>query len=187
MNQMNKAFMPYFLLGDERMKKWVKTLIEYGSVILVVVLLRSFIITPALVDGDSMETTLSNRNVILLNKFDYRFNKVRRFDIVVVKFGERKLVKRVIGLPGEHVEYRDNNLYIDGFLVEENFSHDKSTADFRLETLGYITIPGDKYFVVGDNRNNSTDSRTVGLIDKKQVMGSVSFRLFPLNKIGKIK
>ncbi len=179
--------MPYFLLGDERMKKWVKTLIEYGSVILFVVLLRSFVITPALVDGDSMEPTLSNRNVILLNKFDYKFNDINRFDVVVVKYGERKLVKRIIGLPGEHVEYKDNNLYVDGFLVSENFSHDESTADFKLETLGYITIPGDKYFVVGDNRNNSTDSRTVGLIDKNQIMGSVSFRLFPIKKFGRIK
>ena len=121
-----------------------------------------------------------------LNKLDYKLNDINRFDVVVVNYRGEKLVKRVIGLPGEHVEYKDDNLYINGFVTFENFNH-KSTHDFKLQTIGYLTIPGDKYFVVGDNRGDSTDSRVIGLIDKKDILGSVSVRIFPITKIGKVK
>ena len=62
-----------------------------------------------------------------------------------------------------------------------------ATNDFKLETLGYLNIPGDMYFVVGDNRNNSVDSRVIGLIKKEDILGSVSYRIFPITKIGKVK
>ena len=77
-------------------------------------------------------------------------------------------------------------LFINGYLTNENFNHD-NTSNFKLEMIGYLKIPGDKYFVVGDNRNHSTDSRMIGLIDKKDIKGKVSLRLFPINKFGKIK
>lgn len=182
--------MPYFLLGDymnkEKSKKIIKELLPYIIVIVIVVLVRSFIITPAMVDGDSMLPNLQNNNVIILNKLDYKLNSIKRFDVVVVDYNGEKLIKRVIGLPGEHIEYKDNNLYVNGFVTAENFKH-KSTHDYKLEMIGYLTIPGDKYFVVGDNRTDSTDSRVLGLIDKENVLGSVSFRIFPINKIGKVK
>lgn len=173
-------------MNKERIKKIVKEAIPYLIVVIVVVLIRSFIITPALVDGDSMLPNLQDNNLILLNKLDYRLNEIRRFDVVVINLDGQKLIKRVIAYPGEHVEYKNNNLYIDGSMIEENFSH-SNTVDFKLENIGYLSIPGDKYFVVGDNRENSTDSRVIGLIDRKDILGSVSIRLLPLNKIGKVK
>lgn len=173
-------------MKKERIKKIVKEIVPYVVVIIVVILIRSFIITPAVVDGNSMKPTLQNNNIIILNKLDYRLNDIKRFDIVIVNYNGEKLVKRVIGLPGEHIEYKENNLYVDGSLLEENFNH-ASTNNFKLETIGYLTIPGDKYLVIGDNRNNSLDSRMIGLIDKKDILGSSSIRIFPLNKIGKIK
>lgn len=173
-------------MNKERIKKVIKESIPYFIVVIIVILIRSFIITPALVDGDSMLPNLQDNNVIILNKLDYKLNEIKRFDVVVVDFNGEKLIKRVIGLPGEYVEYKDNNLYVDGKMILENFKH-KETNDFKLETIGYLSIPGDKYFVVGDNRTSSTDSRMIGLIDKKNILGSVSFRLFPLNKIGKVK
>lgn len=172
-------------MNNKRIKKILKDIMPYVIVIVLVVLVRSFIITPALVDGASMEPTLQNNNLVLLNKLDYRLNEIKRFDIVVVKIGNEKLIKRVIGLPGEHIEYKNNVLYVDGFVVEENFNH-AETTDFKLENIGFLTIPGDQYFVVGDNRTNSTDSRMIGLIDKKDILGSVSLRMFPINKIGKV-
>lgn len=182
--------MPYFLLGEsmkkQRIKSYVKMLYPYVIVILLVVLVRSFLVTPALVDGSSMVPTLNDNNVIMLNKLDYKLNEIKRFDVVVVKYNNKKLVKRVIGLPGEHVEYKDGALYIDGFITSEEFEHG-DTTNFKLENLGYLTIPGDKYFVVGDNRENSSDSRTIGLIEKDKILGSVFYRIFPLNKIGKVK
>lgn len=182
--------MPYFLLGDKmnkkRVKNFIKEAIPYIIVIIVVALIRTFIVTPAVVDGDSMLPNLENNNVIIINKLDYKLNDINRFDIVVVNYNGEKLIKRVIGMPGEHIEYKENNLYVNKSIVTESFLHDK-TRNFKLETLGYMSIPGDKYFVVGDNRGNSTDSRALGLIDKKNILGSVSIRIFPITKLGKVK
>ena len=173
-------------MNKKRLKKLVKELIPYAIVILVVVIIRTFFITPAIVAGKSMYPTLDNNNVVILNKIDYRLSNINRFDVVVIKLEKEKLIKRVIGLPGEHVEYKDGNLYVDGFMVDEDFNH-ADTNDFKLESIGYLKIPGDKYFVVGDNRMNSTDSRVLGLIDKEDILGSVSYRIFPINKIGSVK
>ena len=173
-------------MNKKRLKKLVKELIPYAIVILVVVIIRTFFITPAIVDGKSMYPTLDNNNVVILNKIDYWLSNINRFDVVVIKLEKEKLIKRVIGLPGEHVEYKDGNLYVDGFMVDEDFNH-ADTNDFKLESIGYLKIPGDKYFVVGDNRMNSTDSRVLGLIDKEDILGSVSYRIFPINKIGSVK
>ncbi len=171
---------------SRKTKELIKKIYPYIIVVIVVVLIRSFIVTPAVVDGQSMEDTLYNNNVVILNKLDYKLNDIKRFDVVVLKYNGEKLIKRVIGLPGEHVEYKDGNLYIDGFLIEDTYGK-TSTDDFKLETLGYLNIPGDMYFVVGDNRSNSADSRILGLIKKEDILGSVSYRIFPLTKIGRVK
>lgn len=173
-------------MKKERIKKIVKDIYPYVLVVILVVLVRTFIITPAIVDGPSMEPTLYNNNVVLLNKLDYKLNGVKRFDVVVVSWNDEKIIKRVIGLPGEHIEYKKDSLYVDGVMVDEDFTH-RETDDFKLEEIGYITIPGDKYLVVGDNRPDSTDSRVIGLFDKEDILGKVSLRIFPINKIKKIK
>ena len=174
------------IMKKERIKKIIKEVYPYIIVIIVVILIRTFIVTPAIVDGSSMEPTLNDNNIIMLNKLNYRINSIKKFDIVVVKFNDEKIVKRVIGLPGEYVEYKDNTLYVDGFIIEENFKHD-TTTDFKLTDIGYLKIPGDKYLVLGDNRGNSLDSRVIGLIDKDEILGSSSVRIFPFTKIGKVK
>ena len=98
-------------MNKKKVKKILKDLYPYLVILIVVVLDRSFIITPAIVDGSSMVPTLDDGNVILLNKLDKRLNDIKRFDIVVVDYNGRKLVKRVIGLPNEYVEYNNNTLY----------------------------------------------------------------------------
>ena len=167
---------------NEKTKKFIKSILPYLIIVIIVILLRSLLVTPALVDGNSMLPNLKNNNLVLLNKLDYKLNDIKRFDIVVIKYKNDKLIKRVIGLPGEHIEYKDNSLYVNGFLVSENFKHD-DTFDFKLELLGYLKIPGDKYFVVGDNRNNSTDSRMIGLIDRENILGSVDIKILPPGKV----
>ena len=169
-------------MKKERIKKIVKDVYPYIIVVIAVVLVRTFIITPAVVDGPSMEPTLHNNNIIILNKLDYKLNGVKRFDVVVVKWNDEKIIKRVIGLPGEHIEYKKGLLYVDGVVVDEKFTH-KDTDDFKLEEIGYLTIPGDKYLVVGDNRPDSTDSRVIGLFDKEDILGKVSNSIFPLKKV----
>lgn len=167
--------------------KIIKELIPYVVIIVTVVLIRTFIITPVQVDGLSMYPTLKDNEILLLKKYDKNY---KRFDIVVLKYKNDKLIKRIIGLPGETVKFSDNKLYINDKIVEENFSKNTDTDDFDIKSLlseNETTIPENTYFVMGDNRDNSTDSRIIGFIKKSDIEGTVDFALFPFNKFGKIK
>lgn len=167
---------------ENKFLNFFKEIAIYILIILGVILVRTFIITPVRVDGDSMNDNLKNGEILLLKKYDKSFE---RFDVVVFKYKNEKLVKRIIGLPGESVIYKDNKLYIDGKYVEEDMI-DKKTYNFDLRELGFDTIPKNYYFVMGDNRTNSTDSRIIGLVSKDDILGSTNFILFPFNKLGRI-
>lgn len=165
------------------MKKIIKELYPYVIIIVVVVLFRTFIATPVRVDGDSMKSTLNNGEILILNKLDKTYD---RFDIVVINIDKTKLVKRIIGLPGESIEYKDNELYINGQKIDD--IETSRTSNFSLGELYDIDkIPEGYYFVMGDNRGNSTDSRDyrVGLIKESDIVGTTTIRLFPFTRIGK--
>lgn len=167
------------------MKKLIKELYPYVVIVIVVVLFRTFIATPVRVDGDSMKDTLHNNDILILNKLDKTYD---RFDIVVINYNNSKLVKRIIGLPGENISYIDNELYINDKIFDD--VETSRTSDFSLKELYSIDkIPDNYYFVMGDNRNNSLDSRDyrVGLVNKDDIVGVTIFRLFPFNKIGTVK
>lgn len=170
-------------MDKEKLKKIFKELLPYIIIVIVVVLIRTFIVTPVQVVGTSMVPTLSDKQILVLKKYDKKFD---RFDIVVFDYNDSTLIKRVIGLPGEHVEYKDNKLYINGKKVDEDFIDD-TTNDFDLSEIDYKIIPEGYYFVMGDNRNNSTDSRFIGLIKEDQIKGSSTFSLFPFKTFGKIE
>lgn len=164
------------------MKKFLLSIKDYVIIILVVVIIRTFIVTPAVVEGASMDNTLNDGQVIIINKINYRINDPKRFQIVVVKniSEDDKIIKRIIGLPGETIEYRDNNLYVNDMLVEDKYGNG-NTNDFR------VTVALDEYFVMGDNRAVSKDSRMLGSFKKEDLVGSVEIRLYPFDKFGKIK
>lgn len=164
------------------MIKFLKELIPYLIIVVVVVLIRTFLVTPVFVVGDSMVPTLKDKQVLLLDKFKYRFSDIERFDIVVIKVGKKEIIKRVIGLPGEYVEYKDNKLYINGKVLENDFDFD--TIDFAMSEICIEEkIPYNKYFVLGDNRLVSSDSRIIGLIDKKDILGKAGFSIWPIKTI----
>lgn len=164
------------------MKKFIKELIPYIIIIIVVVLIRSYIVTPVIVVGDSMVPTLEDNQVLLLNKINYKFNEIERYDIVVIKVGKSEIIKRVIGLPGENIEYRNNTLYIDGH--EETTKYNFDTEDFNLKNIcNCDKIPEDKYLVLGDNRMVSSDSRIIGLIDKKDILGNTTISIWPIKTV----
>lgn len=171
--------MPFFSKERDVFLKIVKSILPYIIILVAVILIRIFIITPVSVDGNSMYPNLKNGNILLLKKFDKSYE---RFDIVVLNYDGNRLIKRVIGLPGEYVEYNNSKLYINGKIVEETMI-DISTQNFKLESIGYNRIPDDYYFVVGDNRGVSKDSRIIGLIHKKDIIGSVSFSLWPFKSL----
>lgn len=161
------------------MKEKYKEILSYIIIIVVVLLIKHYVITPIKVNGNSMNNTLKNKDIMILDKISYRFQEIERFDIVVIKKENDYLIKRVIGMPGETVEYKNNKLYINGKNIDEKFIHEK-TNDFIMEEK----IPDDCYFVVGDNRPVSNDSRYIGVINKKDILGKTSLVIFPFSRFG---
>jgi len=153
--------------------------------------IRIFLFAPIIVDGPSMLPTLHDRDQMIVNKASYYFNDPERFDIVVFHASSQKdFIKRVIGVPGEHVAVIDNVLHINGEPVEEDFLMDEAYSDsvrndFSLEELPgqHEVIPEGEYLVLGDNRSNSTDSRMIGLISEDEIVGKASLIYWPLSRI----
>lgn len=159
--------------------------IKFVVTIFIILFVLVYVVSVSQVVGDSMYPTLKNQEVLILNKAKYRFFDIERGDIISFTYADTKyLIKRVIGVPGDTISIVDNILYINGDAYEESYlTEDIITDDFSLSDIGYEKIPKDKYFVMGDNRENSLDGREIGLIDKKDVIGEISFRLWPINRM----
>ena len=164
------------------MNKRIKDILEYAIIIIAVILFRTFLYSPIRVSGASMVPTLNNGDIMILDKIGYRTKGLDRFDIVVIKYEKEKIIKRVIGLPGDYIQYENDKLYVNGEYVDEPFDR-KEMDDFTLEDLGENIIPEGKYLVLGDNRTISKDSRIIGLVDKKDIEGYTSIIIFPFKRI----
>ena len=163
------------------MKKFLKELLPYIIVILAVILIRVFIATPVRVTGTSMVPTLNNKEIMILVKLTKYFESYKRFQIVVIKTGNSYLIKRVIALPGEKIKCVDGVIYINNKVLEDNYGSGLTT-DFDEVKLG-----NDEYFVMGDNREVSQDSRFIGPIKESNIKGYTNLVIYPLNKIRKAK
>lgn len=176
------------------MDKFIKEWLPYIIIIVVVILIRTYIITPVIVRGDSMYDTLEDGEVLFLSKITYRVSEINRFDIIVIKdLDDDLIIKRVIGLPGDKVKYEEGVLYINDKKIEEDYT-DYIMDDFNVDTICEITnlncngiIPNNMYLVLGDNREVSADSRVKGLIKEEQILGKAVFRVWPLTKISRVK
>jgi signal peptidase I len=142
------------------------------------------------VDGHSMEPTLSDGDNLIVDKISYRFREPERYEIVVFPYRYEEnvyYIKRIIGLPGETVQIMDGYVYINGEMLDEQYGAEV------MENPGIaaepITLGEDEYFVLGDNRNHSSDSRveTVGVIHRDELMGRAWVRIWPLNSFGLIR
>lgn len=162
----------------DKIKKGIKEIVPYIIIVVVVLFVKKFIFTPVIVNGDSMMNTLHDKDVMILNKIGMKMNGLDRFDIVVIQTAKSKIIKRVIGLPGETIEYKDNKLYINDKEIKDNYGT-YETYDFEK-----IEIPEGYYFVLGDNRTDSIDSRILGVIKENDILGKTSFTIFPFNRIG---
>ncbi|NLY80300.1 MAG: signal peptidase I [Lysinibacillus sp.] len=171
--------------------EWTKALV---IALLIAVIIRYFLFTPIVVDGDSMMPTLKDGDKMIVNKIGYRIGGPDRFDIVVFHAPEGKdYIKRVIALPGEHIEYKDDQLYINGEPIDEPYleeyksqlSEGNLTQDFTLQDIDPTldVIPEGYVFVMGDNRRFSKDSRHIGIVSQKEIIGSTSVVFWPLSEI----
>lgn len=180
------------------MKKKKNEFFEWAKAIILAILIafaiRTFLFTPIVVDGESMVPTLHNADRMVVAKF----GTPKRFDIVVFHADQTNdYIKRVIGLPGDKIEYKNDVLYInDKAYAEEYLEESKKemkalygenailTEDFTLEELwGYETVPENTIFVMGDNRRNSKDSRHIGVIPLDQVVGNTKLIYWPLKDV----
>ena len=159
--------------------KVIKEVIPYVVIVVVVVLIRTFIITPVRVDGDSMKNTLKNGDILLL----YKLSSINRFDIIVLdeEKDNEKIIKRVIGLPGETVAIKKGKIYINDKVIDDEYAYGE-TSDYDK-----VTLEDDEYFILGDNRLISKDSRYFGPIKENEIKGKIVFRLFPFTKIGTVQ
>lgn len=167
--------------------EWVKAI----SIALVCGIAITLVIQPTMVSGQSMHPTLENNDYLIINRLAYGTDEPQRGDIVVFKtkltdnksHKEKNLVKRVIALPGEHIVIKDSKVYINDKLLDESYIK-------GIYTSGYIDmiVPNNQVFTMGDNRPESADSRMeeIGTVSLDDIVGKVSLRLYPFDKVGNI-
>ena len=155
-----------------KITKWLKENIVFLIILTAIIITRIFFFSPIRVNGTSMYPTLQDKEFMILNKISLK-QGINRFDIVVVQENNKYIIKRVVGLPGESVMYSDNKLYINGKVIEDNYSK-TTTNDFD-------------NVILGDNRIVSKDSRVIGPVNIKNIKGKTNLIIFPFNKIGTVK
>lgn len=180
--------------GSEKKVDWKKELLSWAGYILFVIVVTYVILTyvgqRTMVEGRSMNPTLNDNDNLIVEKISYRFSDPERFDIIVFPPYDTKeyYIKRIIGLPGETVQIDEaGTIYIDGEVLEENYGLE--TIRYPGRAIEEIELGEEEYFVLGDNRNNSVDSRSedVGNISRDQIIGRAWVRIWPLSDIGLLK
>ena len=174
---------------DERRRTRTKSIVEWVIVVAaaigIAIVLRTFVVQTFYIPSESMVPTLKVNDRVVVNKLSYHMHSVHRGDIVVftrpplVDKSYKDLVKRVVGLPGETVDGHDGHVYINGKQLNEPYLKGKLTPDFKA-----YTVPKGSYWVMGDNRNASEDSRVFHAIPERTIVGRVFVRIWPLNRIG---
>jgi len=172
-------------------KEIIEMLIYFIVVICSVLFIHYFIGQQIEVSGSSMESTLQNEDHLILEKVTYQFDDPKRFDIVVFRPYETEkdtyYIKRVIGLPGETIQIIGSDIFINGELLKEDYGKDL-IADGGI-AKNQIILGEDEYFFLGDNRNNSKDSRdsSIGVVKRSAILGRAWVRLWPLSNFGRLK
>lgn len=171
-------------LGEETAKQknqWIEWLKALAIAVILAFLLRSFVFATSIVEGESMEPTLENGETILFNKFVYLTGEPQRGDIVIIDRPIKNYVKRIIALPGETIKVRNHQLYINGEKYKQKFISEE--ARNHTGNFGPVKVPENRYFVMGDNREISMDSRNgLGYIKEENIIGKTEFIVFPFDE-----
>ncbi len=175
------------LLSTKAKKEIREWTVAFVSALAIVLVLRSFLFTIIRVEGPSMSDTLLDGDMLFVNVLDVRLNGPERFDVVICRYPGKddQYVKRVIGMPGDTLSVRGGVLYINDQPMEEPYLSDSRTVRFDKDSnsFGPVRIPEGYYYVMGDNRDDSNDSRSVGLIAEDMFIGKVEYVIFPFNRI----
>lgn len=169
--------------NNNKLVKWIKA----GLITLILaIILNTFIFSSSIVEGISMEPTLKDNDRILINKLTYILSEPNRGDIVIIQHENKNYIKRIIALPGETIEMSDHTLYIDN--EEQENTYVNQSDDILTGSFGPLKIADDHYFVMGDNRLVSKDSRNeLGLIKEKEIIGKSEFIIYPFDRLKKTK
>ncbi len=162
--------------------RFVKEIVEtILPALIIAFLVTHFLGERTVVYGQSMEPNLRPNQQLIIDKLSYRFHNPKRGDIIVinVRTSDIPYIKRVIGLPGEVLEVRNNRVYINGVVLSESYISEITHGDY-----GPVTIPDEQVFVMGDNRRSSRDSRAVGTIPFDDIIAKAWFRIWPLGDFG---
>ena len=163
--------------------QWVAAIV---AAVLIALAIDNFVIVNAQIPSGSMENTIMTGDRVIGNRFAYSFSDPQRFDIIIFRYPDDEsqlFIKRIIGLPGETVEIRDGKIYLNG---SDEPLEDVQTKETMVGSFGPYTVPENSYFVMGDNRNNSSDSRTdmVGNIKRENIIGKAWLRIWPVSDFG---
>ena len=172
-------------------KELLSLIIYIGLVVLLCYFVINFVGCRSRVDGSSMNPTLSDGDNLWVDKLSYRFGNPKRFDVIIFNYDEdTTYVKRIIGLPGETVRIdQDGHIFINDQLLKEDYGKEVILPTNLGRASQPVVLGEDEYFVLGDNRNNSQDSRwaDVGNVNRKDIVGKVILRIYPFSKFGTIK
>lgn len=175
---------------SSQLREIMGTIVYLLIVVLLTFLFVKFVGQRTHVNGSSMNPTLEDGDNLIVDKLSYRFKDPERFDIIVFPYQYQEntyYIKRIIGMPGETVQVIDGLVYIDGEMLDETYG--KEIMEYAGIAGEPITLEEDEYFVLGDNRNNSSDSRdpSVGNIHRDKIVGKAFFRIWPFGKFGVLK
>ena len=178
-------------MSDKNVTKEILSWVICIAVAVVIgLLIVNFGLQRTIVDGRSMYTTLDTGDNLWVEKLSKNFNKLKRGNIITVHVDDEEidpLIKRIIALPGETIEIKGDDVYIDGEKLEEDYLtfSDNTSQNGEYDGLK-VTLADDEYFVMGDNRGNSYDCRALGPVKKDAIIGRAFFRFYPFNKMGTI-
>lgn len=164
-----------------------ETLRTIVLVLLTAFLIRSFVMQPFVVQGASMEPTLKSSEYLIVEKLAYKFREPERGEIIVFRAPvnwTENYIKRVIALPGETISIKNNQIYVNGSLLEEDYIKDNDLFSGDTDFSVDLTLGPDEYFVAGDNRNHSSDSRVWGPLPKQNIIGRAVISVFPFSMFG---